>query len=271
MKAIGFNLCQRGDIILNTVAARAFKQQYPEYHLTLGVGPQYSDMEMLFVHHEFIDAFHTYSSFEGWPDARDCKYLIDNNFDIVYNGFPRHGRDDWWRYVSQEEEVCIMNGLPLPDNLQCNLTRWFDVPDNKKYIALAPIGGWQDYPNKKSFSVARANELIVAIKSLGYGVIQLGGPDEPRLEGAEKSTGSYFEQTKEMLGCKALVSVDTGRAWLAAAYSFPTLGCYSNEYYGKENIIAIQPTNPNAKYLDDVLVNDLPIDQIIAALKEITS
>ncbi len=268
MKAIGFNTAQRGDIILNTVAARSLKQIYPTAHFTLAIAPEYADMRDLFVHHPYIDEFHVYRSHDG-TDQIDQQFRREQGlYDVVFNGTPAHTIDRWWMIRHQAEEVCLMNGLPIPSDIQCVLSMPNDVPDNKTFIGLQPFGGWQDWPNKKSFSLARANEVVAAIKALGFNVLQFGGEAEPTLEGATKFTGSYFDSMRHMLGCEALVTTDSGRCWAASAYSFPTLGLYSNSYYGPEYVRNIQPINPNARYLDADLVVNLPIDQIITTLKE---
>ncbi len=183
----------------------------------------------------------------------------------------RQNEATWWKTEHQCQSACSVYGLTPPKDLQCSLTKWFDVPDNSQYIAFQPYGGFQDWPNKKSFSVERGNQVVAAIKALGFKVLQIGGPGEPLLDGAEKRDLTYFESVKQILGCRAFVGVDSGLAWVMSAYSFPMLGLYANGYYGREFIKSIQPVNPNAIYLDDVLVNDIPLDQIAANLKQIVS
>lgn len=269
-RAIGFNVGQRGDIVLSTVAARAFKEQYPGWNLTLGIHQQYEDMLPLFGDNPYFDDYHLYESYADWPSFADQNFLSRERFDIVYHGMPKRANEsDWWKSESQPANVCGLYGLTVPANLQCALTKWFDVPDNSGYIAFQPIGGFQDWPNKKSFSVERANQVVAAIKALGYKVLQIGGPGEPALEGAERRDLSYFESVKNILGCRAFVGVDSGLTWVTSAYSFPTVACYANGYYGRQFIKSIQPVNPAASYLDAELTNDIPIEDIVAAIKEV--
>ena len=75
IKAIGWNLGQIGDIIMNTVVSRGFKEQYPDSHLTLGIYKEYSDMKDLFINHPFIDDVHIYDSYNNWPNDNDKKFL----------------------------------------------------------------------------------------------------------------------------------------------------------------------------------------------------
>lgn len=275
LRAIGFQQGQRGDIILATVAARAFKEQYPEARLTLGLNRQYEDMLPMFGAHRYYDDYHVWQEYANWPGGEDDLFLAKNQFDFVYHAMPRRRNEaTWWKDEHQAANACSIYGLTPPKDLQCSLTKWFDAPDYSSYIGFQPFGGWQDWPNKKSFSVERANAVVAAIKALGFNVLQFGGPDEPLLDGATKLNGkfnTYFDSMKAMLGCRALVTVDTGRVWAASAYSFPTLGLYSTSYYGPQYISSIQPINPNAIYESAPLVNDIPLDLIAARIKELTS
>lgn len=271
MRAIGFHQGQRGDIIISTVAARAFKEQYPDARLTLGINRQYEDMLPLFGKHKYFDDYHVYQAYSEWPGGEDNLFLAKNQFDIVYHAMPQRSNEaDWWKTEHQAANACSIYGLTPPKNLQCNLAKWFDVPSYSSYIGFQPFGGWQDWPNKKSFSLARAQETVNLIISLGFKVLQFGGSEEPSLEGAERFNGTYFESMKAMVGCRALVSVDTGRIWAASAYSVPTLGLYANGYYGHQYISSIQPVNPNAIYLDEETVDQIPLEMIVARIKNLT-
>jgi len=269
-RAIGFNLGLRGDLIMNTVAARSFKQQNPGWHFTLGVGPQFADMEPLFREHPHIDAFHAYDSYDNWPNEKDQEYLRASWYNSVFHGMPQHSHPRWHDYVHQAEETCWMNGLPPPkDGLQCHLNKWFDVPDYSGYIALNYIGAfYAGYPNNKSYSPLCARELVKLIKAKGYKVIVLGDPKEPPLEGTERKGLSYFESVRTMLGCRALVGIDSGLTWVASAYSHPTVAGYASEYYGNR-VSAIQPINPQANYVSAPRIEDISVDAVAQALQNI--
>lgn len=274
IRAVGFHQMQRGDIVIGTVAARAFREKHPDGRLTLGLNKQYEDMLPLFGAHPVYADYTLWHATNDWPGGEDNLFLAKNQFDIVYHAMPSRGaaiEPIWWKTEHQCQSACSVYGLTPPKNLQCCLTKWFDAPANQDYIAFQPYGGFQDWPNKKSFSVERGNEVVKLIQLLGYKVLQIGGPGEPLLEGAEKRPLAYFDSVKQILGCRAFVTIDSGLNWVMSAYSMPTLGLYANGYYRREFIKSIQPVNPNAQYLDDVLVNDIPLDQIATKLKEIVS
>jgi ADP-heptose:LPS heptosyltransferase len=44
MKAIGFNQGQIGDLGMNMIACRAFKEAYPDSHLTFGINKKYQSI-----------------------------------------------------------------------------------------------------------------------------------------------------------------------------------------------------------------------------------
>jgi hypothetical protein len=269
-KFIGFNLGQRGDLCMNTVAIRQLKEQVENVHFTLGVSKKYADMMPLFFNHPCIDSLYIYEGYDEWPTQKDKKFLIEKKFDLVFHGLPKHTSDDWWKYFHQTEEVCLMNGLKKPKKLNCFLNQWFDL--NKKfenYIAFAPFAGFYNKNNKKKLSIEKAEAIVSDINSLGYKVLHIGGDDEPEINNTVKLNTDYFSSIKNMISCKALIHTDTGCGWIASAYEFPCIGLYSNEYYSKEFIKNIQPINKNALYLDDIECNYIDNELIINKLKEI--
>jgi ADP-heptose:LPS heptosyltransferase len=267
--AIGFNLGMRGDVVMNTVAARSFKTFYYGSVLVLGIGPQYADMIPLFKNHPYFDAVHVYDSYDGWPNPTDKEYLVRTRYDHVFNGMPQHTSDKWFQIYHQCEEVCAMHGLNVIPDYSCELTKWFDdntLIKDKKFIAFAPFAGYYNKGNDKKLSIEKAQQIANVIIDRGYDVLQLGGPDEPRLNKVHFMYSDYFNSVRNMISCKALVHTDTGLGWVASAYKFPCLGLYSNAYYG-EKIKNIQPINPNAIYLDSENVNNIDIELIRENLK----
>ncbi len=262
--AIGFNLGMRGDIIMNTVAARAFKLEYPNSKLTLGVGPQYADMANLFLNHKEIDSFHVYSSYDNWPIEEDTKYLEEKKYDITFDGMPQHSCHDWHTKYHQCLEVCNMHKLPDPKDYSCNLTKWF--PDNnlldKDFIAFAPFAGYYNKNSKKKLSLEKAQEIVNLCRSLGFNVLQVGGPDEPRLNKTHTMHVSYFESVRNVLSCQMLIHTDTGMGWAASAYKHPCIGLYMQDYYDGADVKNIQPINPNGIYLTEKNVNDISLDTL---------
>lgn len=259
--AIGFNLGQRGDLILNTCPLRAFKEIYPDSVFTFAFGPQYADMVPLFLNQRNIENIHIFNSYDGWPNQIDKNYLINSKYDIIFNCMPQHTSNDWWKYYHQAQETILMHGIPDNKNYKCSLDRYFDVDRKTRCVGFAPFAGFYDKKNNKRLSQYKAQKVADIFRDHGYKVVHLGGPDEPHLLHTIKLDLSYFESVKYMLGLDALISTDTGMRWVSSAYDFPTVGLDSNQYYG-DRIQAIQPINPNAVYLDAFNCNEIDEEMI---------
>lgn len=271
MRAIGFQQGQLGDLVISTVPARAFKQAYPRATLTLGLNKKYADIAPLFANHDSYSDIHFYDGYDNWPSPWDRDYLNRAGYDIVFDAMPKRSNEaTWWQTEHQARNACSVYGLPAPeDGLQCHLNKWFDVPDYSGYIAFNYIGAfYAGYPNHKSYSPECARELVKLIKAKGYNVIVLGDPKEPPLEGTERKPLSYFESVKTMLGCRALVGIDSGLTWVASAYSHPTVAGYASEYYGYR-VSAIQPINPKASYVSAPRIEQISVDSIMQGLENI--
>jgi ADP-heptose:LPS heptosyltransferase len=258
MRVIGWNLGQRGDIIMNTVVARGFKKEFPDSHLTLGIYKEYADMENLFKNHPYINDVHIYDSYHEWPNAKDREYLKQEKFDRVYNGMPQHSTHDWYnRCKSQTEEACLMNGVKPPENLQCILTKWFE--NNKNYtnfICIAPFSSCE----AKDLSLQKANEITQIVKDLGFNVLQLSSPTQPKLNNVVFDYTDYFNSVVNMLSCKLLITINTGMSWVASAYNHKTLGLYGLDdwgYHGLTSSKIYEPINSNAIYLRNHHPNDI--------------
>ena len=54
MQAIGFNQGQLGDICMGVVAARAFKRDFPESQLTVGINEKFKNIAPLFLKNKYF-------------------------------------------------------------------------------------------------------------------------------------------------------------------------------------------------------------------------
>lgn len=265
-RAIGFNLGLRGDLIMSTVAARSFKEQYPNSHLTLGVGPQYSDMLPLFHAHPLYDAVHCYTTYDGWPGPKDVEYLEASRYDMIFHGMPQH-RDQWWEHRHQYAEAAHMVGLPIPADINPVMNRWFGIDDLSDFVAFAPFGG-NGQPNDKMLPVQMAQKIVGYItEELGVAVIHLGAKDEPRLEGAFKLETCYFDSVRALLGTRLLIHCDTGLGHVAGAYNHPSLGLYAHRYYGKDKVKNIQPLHSNFRSVDAPKIEEIDLDLVFKEIR----
>lgn len=276
-KYTGLSAHRYGDLFMNLAAWRTVKRIDPNSHITFLLNGNYRDAAPLFLDQPDIDKVHITHSPVGDFDEEDIKWACEQGFYIVYSLMADHDHaNPWFFYRNQPQEVCHMHRLPILDDGKLTLNRWFEPTKGlEKYVALQAFAGSYDLNNKKALTIQRAQEIVELIRARGYSVLQLGLPSEPKLENTTRIDTDFFGAVKNMLGCKALVSCDSGFRWASSCYDFPTLGLDSNEYYdmrphgGRNHIDAIQPLNPNATYLDEKNVNDISAESIDRALSSL--
>jgi ADP-heptose:LPS heptosyltransferase len=145
---------------------------------------------------------------------------------------------------------CNMMGLPEIESPQPKLYGIEPHPDYRNYIVITPCSNaklydFSDFSYTKSWDVDKWNELIAWIKeTYECDVIHLSGEEVPQqFEGTRLVNDlSFSDAFKVIAGAKALVSIDTMAAHVAAALDVPSVvmwGRTSPSMYGydKENII----------------------------------
>ena len=250
---------------MTTVAARAFKEQYPDWKLTMAVGPQFADMLPLFYQHSYYDNYHVWETYEGWPSAPDVEYLRREKYDVAFHAFPPHP-DEWWRHRHQYAEAAHMVGLHIPKDIQPVLTKWFHVARSVGTVAFAPFAGWYNQSNDKKLSIDHAQDIVNMLLKRGKKVLQIGGADEPKLAGVDQYKTSYFQSVKDVLGCDLLIHTDTGIGHVIGAYQHPAIGLYGYRYYGKEKVRNIQPISENTVCISEETVGQISVDSVAQAL-----
>lgn len=249
---------------MSTVAARSFKEQNPGSHLTLGLNRQFKDLAPLFHDHPHYDAVHIYDTYDGWPGPRDRDYLAAARYDYVFSAMPQHRDQRWWEHRHQYAEVCHMVGLPIPADLQPRLKRWFNLdPSFADSVAIAPFGG-NGGVNDKQLSVEQAQAIVDWFNEETYlEVVHLGAPNEPRLKGAIRFEGSYFDAVRAMLSCRFLIHCDTGMGHVAGAYGQKSLGLYGHRYFGAEHVKQIMPVHSEFRSIVAPTVSEIDLDTVV--------
>lgn len=262
MKAIGFNQGQIGDLAMNMIACRAFKETYPESHLTFGINRKYQSIAPIFQNNKLIDDIKIWENYDNWPSENDRQYLLDKKFDKVFHPMPQHKYNNWYIKYHHTEAVCIMHDLIPPKNLQISFNQWFELDKQyKDCVALtcfSSAGAIRDIP--QDF----ANKIVDYIHSLGLKTIQLGLRDHPKLNTTyEPIGGSLFDDIKIALSCKFLLTADTGMNWILSGYQSKVLALYSAlSYPTYAPIINRSPRNKNAIYLENYNIKDINFEVI---------
>lgn len=273
-----------GDLAMGTVAARALKAAYPDCHVTYAVGGDFRDFAPLLINHPHIDRIYVTHSPRDRYDETDVAWIKAQRFDHVFNPMQDHNHAAPWHLARhQTHETCFMHGIPVPagDTGKIELVRWFEPKAGvKDHVAFAPFAGWQEgIKNVKALDRARAQTIADGIRKLGFSVLQVGHPDEPSLVQYDdeyhpdtpritRLSTPYFESVRHILGCRAMVMGDSGLAWVLSGYDFPLVGLYGNWYHG-DRVSAIQPVNPNARYLVARTINEIPVESVVEAVRNL--
>lgn len=259
----------RGDLAINIPAIQHAKK-VAGWTIDMPINKQFIDLLPIFMNQPDFNPVIT-DDYEKFASEHDKALVKNRGYLNVFNPMQSH-RDEWFNHRHQTSAVLFdyfNQELPL-DSLQINLHRWFDVERESNCIAFAPFAGWShEKQSDKQLTVENAQAIADAIHKMGYSVVQIGGRDEPRLEGTAFFIGSYFESVKVVLGSRLLLHTDTGMGWIASGYKHPQLGLYGHRYYGEKNVRNIQPVNPNGVYLDAPVVNDISVPVIVQTLKTI--
>ena len=259
----------RGDLVINLPAIKWLHKHEPDWLIDMPIHRPLADMVPLFQNLPYLNGTIITEAHDGFPSEGDLDLLRHRAYDMVGNPMQPHKDDRWHQRIHQTAAVLedyLNQPLPLEEQ-QIELTRWFEVDDQPHWVALAPFAGFASNPiNPKRLTVERAQETVNHLRKRGFCVLQLGGKDEPPLQEATQFLGSYFEAVKAMLGCRALISTDTGMGWVASGYKHPSLGLYSDAYHGADKVCNIQPRNPNALFLSAPNVNEIPFDKVAESL-----
>lgn len=270
IKACGFLAGQFGDLVIQTVACRAFKEQYPDSHLTFAIARKYSAILPLFLHNKYIDDIHIFDGYDDWPNAVDKEYLDFKKFDIVFNAMAPHTRQDWYNYFHYAAEACLRQGLKPPQDLSYYLEPWFEPykEDNIVTLSLFPSKGTQ---LDKTMPMDECEKLCIALKSKGLKPIQLGGKFEVKLANAESPDFSFLEAAKMLRCSKAHITADTAFSSIAAGYQHPCVGFYGLNYPNMKDCFSHLPVNRNAIYLKNKPVQTVTHEEILELAKPFLS
>jgi ADP-heptose:LPS heptosyltransferase len=269
IKAIGFNQGQFGDLCINLIACRSFKERFPESHLVFGINKKYETIKEIFLFNDLIDEIHIWENYDNWPSQNDFKYCNENKFDIIFNPMPKHTSDYWYLDFHQTQEVCYMHGLSAPDNLQINLNKYFNIPQkNNKFVAVN-LFAETNSSAPKTPDIEKAKKICKLIESMGFTPIQIGTKDQPSIC-QQRFLGSFFDCVKFVLSCRFLFTVDSAINWIMSGYNFPVVGIYAYEYYHMANTsYNWQPKNTNSIYLEKNRIENILLEDIEQAIKKI--
>ncbi len=265
MKAVIGTQGQIGDIILSSVAARSFRKIYPEFDIFASINKKYHEVAPLLYNHEDIDGVQIWDGYDDWPNKIDQEIAKNSRIEHYFNPMP-YLQAGWQTRIHQTAKICEVYGLPIPEDLSIKLTKWFDVPDYKEFIAVVHTGETDSH--KKSLSKQKTRKVMDIVRSLEFVPLVF----QKEFDAAKVVNTTFFEAVRVLNGCRGLITIDSAMSWAASGYSIPTLGLYNSHYYkdaGATTSKNWQPFNKNALYLEANGVNNIEDDKIYEAAKEI--
>ena len=140
--------------------------------------------------------------------------------------------------IERRTEICIPAGTTIPPEWQGKIVLHNDP-------AISPAKAWPwEY-------------VACLVQRIGaQHVLLLGNPGSP-IEGVLDLRGkTTLAQAAAILhSARLYIGIDSGLMWIAGSLQVPTIGLYATAYIPAYR--AIQPVNPNARYLQAVGSMDL--------------
>lgn len=268
IKAIGFLGSLSGDLVMCSAAAKQFKKQYPDSHLTFACARKFSAILPLFFDNKYIDNYHIWDGYNDWPNNKDKEYINKEKFNIVFDCLSPHKIHNWYNYHHYIEETCDMLGLENPSDLTCHLNPWFGK-DNKyfNYVSIAAFPSMGTNLSK-TLSMDKWVKIVSEIKKMGYNVIQLGGRFDTQIEGAEKPDLDWVSAAQVLYSSKLQITTDTSWSWIGSAYECNAIGLYGLNYKDMKSPSSHMPINKNASYIWDKNVNDITVENILKIVRK---
>lgn len=257
---LGFALGEHGDLVIQTVAAKQFKRFNPDAHLTLAIGGKFHRIAPLFKNHKYFDDYIIFEGYDDFPTLNDRKIIENGGLTRVFNPMPKHSRFDWYNYFHYTQEYTFIQGLGVPDDLQCELTRP-TVERDTKLVTIAAFPSMGKQPDK-TLSKDKWQDLVSRLNSLGYKCVQLGGVYDIPIDGCIRPDLS-FEQAAHLLASSKVISTDTSWAWIASAYQQPCVYLFGKNYPDLLYPANLFPLNPNGIYNYWPSLKDASVDDII--------
>ena len=267
----GFNQGQYGDIFIGLTAARVLKRLQPNCRLLLSINKRYQDCQEIFKHSKDVDGVVIWDTYNDFPHEND-KPLI-RKINGIYDDFqmfkpmPQHVRGDWYNHWHQTEEICRMHKLPPPTEEEMNFKLYKPEVEQGNYVCICPA---TSFGQNKNLTPEIINEIKVFCSEKNLELIQVSGPEDPLVDGAERFVGSFHESILKVLGSKFLVSADTGMIWAISAFSHPTVGFYSHRFYpDAETSANWRPKNTRQISLESDYIHNIDIKDVANALKKL--
>jgi ADP-heptose:LPS heptosyltransferase len=272
IKALGFNQGQIGDLAMQVVLCKRFKNIFPDSHITFGINKKYESCKDIFKENKYIDDIKIWDGYDDWPTKIDKKFLDDysSEYDYIFNPMSCHIDQQWYTKTHHIQAFANNHGLGKIEDLKIDLERWFDL--DKKYKNCIAITAFSSATGIRDIPKDFCNKIIDYIHSLGYETIQLGLKNHEKLNTTyEPIGGSVIEDVIIAASCKMVLTTDTGMNWIMSGYKQNVLGLYSSKSYPiHAPLYNRTPINPNALYLESDYVGNISLETIFNYINLLT-
>ena len=270
-----------GDICMFLPALTVLKNKYPGCSITFPIAKKCQQIIPLLLTHPLIDSIYITDANEGL-NKEDEKWILDQEFDLVFNPFPAHQKEDWYNDgVNCVEETLRMASQTLllgygllskEDKLPRLYWPQPEKEDNTIYIW--PFAGYgRDL--HRSPSVKWWQELLKELL-LKYKITHCGSDNEPILSedtNYSKITNlPYSEQVIKSLAGSLVLSTDSGSGWILGAYQMvPQVNFICNHLPNHHsNKLALAPLGSKCHTLyADNHCDNIPTKEVLGLIEKL--
>jgi heptosyltransferase-3 len=254
-------LGQIGDIVMFSATLRRLKELFPNSRLTFAVSHKYREAGELLAGLPYVDRlFVTQLYFEnltpllfqpwerGWPlDLRgEDEVLEERRHDLILPTRPRHRRTPWWEYAHQVEELAHQVGVPGPIERRTEIAIPAGTAIPFEWRGKIVLHNDPHTDPVKAWPWECVAKLVAMIGPQNVLLLGNPGPPVPGVLDARGKT-TLAQAAAVIAACRAYVGIDSGLMWIAGSLQVPVVGLYGTSYIPAYE--AIQPYNPNARYL----------------------
>lgn len=209
--------------------------------------------------------------------------------DIVFDVMPPHRlQPDWPNHRGIVLETFTMAGLDevhwatlTEEERRPRLAQWFELtPQSVKTVCLWPAAAYGVRQIRRSRNPDHwwYVKLVERLEAEGYKPIQCGHPDDfpgepPLVPQADCRHLPLFDQFKLSLSASVSIGTDSGAALVLGCYGGPQVSILTDHFpnHTRNPTAFATPNANNRNVLSQGDANNASVDEVIAAIREVTS
>ena len=207
-----------GDVVLGNTLVKEIKRTYPDSHLTWFVNAEYAELVR---YNPLVDKVR-------YPPRWDEVLIaISSDFDIVMLPYQTTPEDNAWHQVDKHRHQHLLDFYAK----RCGIT----IQDRKLY-AYPQTNAWKYEPKDRTIALHSTTlvtsknwqglpELVTMLRADGYRTVQVGSTSDVVLKEVDEDLRGRMdlsELTNYLSKCTAMIGMDSGLSYVAAATGIPT-------------------------------------------------